>query len=909
MEANPIITDPASWTRVESAFEAALGLPSAAEREAYLQRTLSDRPDLLEEVRAMLRAHDEGRPLDIEKRLLADEGSGGAGLLGRLIGAYRLERLLGHGGMGDVYLAERIEPHFRQRVAVKLLRPGWYGPEALARFRLERQILARLNHPQIAPLLDGGVTDDGRPYLVLQYVEGRPITEYCRHKGVPLEDRLRLFCKVARAVDYAHRNLIVHRDLKPANILVTEDGQIRLLDFGIAKLLDPALEEIEAPMTRAESRVMTPNYAAPEQISGGAVTTATDVHALGLLLYELLAGRRPFAAESGKRADLEKQILEREPAPPSRTVGDARAARRLRGDLDAIVLKALRKEPENRYPSAGEMALDVERHLAGKPVEVRGPSLRYRFGKLVRRNKLASALAAACVLLLAGFAVMAAYQSRRIARERDLARIEQQKAERVVAVLTEMLAAANPMNVPQGSQLTLGEFLKQTEKRVLESRNLDAGVQARLKHLLGAAYLERSQFAQARTLLEDALRQTRAAYGEEAEATAAVLHDLARLARFTEPPHKSIPLLRQSLERHQRLFGERHEKVAAALRELGMTLPVSDESRTLLERALSIERALASGPSTGLASSLAALGRHHLLAGDLNPAERFFSEALAVLNQLFPRGHPAGLSAATNLATVYQRQGRFREAAELNAALIEVKSRLIGPESIPVAIGFNNLGTALAESGNHRKAEEAYRRALALYVKLLGPHHALVANTTLNLGVLRRLQGDYSEASRLLRHAIEIQRRTGDEKALWTMEGNLAQILFRQGRRAEARRRLAAALEKVRALSPKGGDGAVADSQVRLGYALLESGAGREAEALFREALAFRRANLPARHPAVAQAACGLGAALASLGRSREGEELLARHLPAFRSWGLADPVHVRLLEKQLAGVRSAKGR
>lgn len=907
MDEYPVIRAPGWWARLQAAFEATLELDGAEEREALLERTLADSPELQEQVRAMLRAHECGPPLDIEKRLLNDGGWGDGAWLGGIIGAYRLERLLGRGGMSEVYLAERREPQFRQRVAVKLLRSGWHAPDALARFRLERQILAKLNHPQIAPLLDGGVTEDGRPYLVLQYIQGRPITEYCRQKGVPLEERLRLFCEVARAVGYAHRNLIVHRDLKPANILVTEDGQIRLLDFGIAKVLEPAVEEIELPATRAESRLMTRDYAAPEQILGGTVTTATDVYALGVLLYELLAGRRPFTAEDCSRVDLERRIVEREPAPPSRAVGESRMARRLRGDLDAIVLKALRKEPESRYPSAGEMALDVERYLAGQPIEVRGPSFGYRFGKLVRRNKIASALTAACALLLVGLAATATYQSRRIARARDLARLEQQKAERVVGVLSEMLAAANPRNVPQGSQLTLAEFLKQTERMVLESRNLETPVQARLKHLLGTAYLERSEFAEARALLEDALRQTLSAYGQEAEATAAVLHDLARLARYTEPTDKAIPLLRQSLERHLRLFGEQHEKVAECLRELGMTLPVSEESRTLLERALTIERALSAGPNPGIAASLAALGRYHLLAGDLKPAEQFFSDALTMLNQLFPQGHPASLSAASNLAAVYQRQGRFVEAAELNAALIELKARLIGPESIPVAIGFNNLGTALAANGDHQKAEDAFRRALALYVRLLGPEHAEIANTTRNVAALRSLQGDYSQAQALLRKVIAMQHRLGAPEALlWELEAELGTLTFRSGRRAEGLRRLRTALEKLKALLPPGND-SIASVQVCLGFALLESGAARGAEALFREALVFRRAHLPTDHPAIAQAECGLGGALVLLGRRREGEELLARKLPAFRSWGLAHPVDVRLLERHLAGLRHAE--
>ncbi len=903
MGSNRVTSGPGAWEKLRAAFEGALELDGAQEREAFLHRTLAGSPELLPEVSEMLRAHESDGPLEIEKRFLTEDGGSEPTLEGGSIGSYRLVRLLGRGGMGEVYLAERVEHQFRQEVALKLLRADWHGPDALARFRLERQILAKLNHPLIAPLLDGGVTEDGRPYLVLQYVKGQPITAYCDCNDVPVERRLALFCEVAGAVEYAHRNLVVHRDLKPANILVTEEGQIRLLDFGIAKLLGPSPEEMETPATRGDSRIMTPEYAAPEQIRGEPVTTATDVHALGVLLYELLTGQRPFASGDGKRTELEKRITEEDAAPPSRALGASRPAKRLRGDLDAIVLKALRKEPENRYPSAGQMALDVERHLAGEPVQVRGPSFGYRFGKLVRRNKIASALTAVCVLLLAGLAITASYQSRRVARERDLARAEQQKAEKVAGLLVDMLKAANPMNEPRGSEVTVGELLRRTERMVVESRSLDAAVQARVKHLLGEAYLERSQFGQARAMLEDALRQTRSAYGEQAEATAAVLHDLARLAR-TESRDRAIPLLRQSLDRHQRLFGEKHEKVAACLRDLALALPVSDESRTLLERALSIERALSSKPNPGLADSLSALGRYHLLAGNLEPAERFFSDALSMLNQLFPEGHPAGLIAANNLAVVYGSQGRFGKSAEMNASLIELKSKLIGPESVDVAIAFGNLGVALAQKGDHRKGEDAVRRGLALLVKLLGPEHAQVANATRNLAAIRYLQGSYPEARALIERAMAIQRRWGaDAVDLWGMERHLGAVMIRTGQRAEGLRRLRTAVAKLKSLQP-GGHILLADTQAWLGFALLESGAASEAEPLFRDALVFRRASLPANHPKIAEAECGLGWTLAIQGQSRKAEALLGRNLPVFRSWGLADPVTVRQLEKRLAELR-----
>jgi serine/threonine-protein kinase len=296
-------------------------------------------------------------------------------------------RLIARGGMGEVYEAEREGAPFRQQVALKMLSIGLADMEARVRFQQERQILARLIHPMIVPLVDGGVTDDGRPYLVMQRVEGETITEYCAARSSSLEERLHLMRDVGRAIEHAHRNLIVHRDLKPSNILVTADGQARLLDFGVAKILNPEGHEA-APITRYDVRIMTIEYAAPEQVRGDPITTATDIYGLGALLYELLAGERPFAAAGGSRSSLERAILEVEPDRPS--VAAPRkglpVSVRLKGDLDTIVLKAMAKEPGQRFTSAEEFVRDLERYLAGEPVTARKASFAYRLGKFVRRN-------------------------------------------------------------------------------------------------------------------------------------------------------------------------------------------------------------------------------------------------------------------------------------------------------------------------------------------------------------------------------------------------------------------------------------------------------------------------------------------------------------------------------------------
>jgi serine/threonine protein kinase len=896
---------------VVAAFNEALEIRAGLDREALLLRMLSDAPELIREVREMLRAHETGAALAIEKRLLNealnDEASEDP-LLGSSIGIYRLVRLLGSGGMGEVYLAERQENHFRHEVALKLLRAWGRGPDMLARFRLERQILARLNHPSIVPLLDGGFTSDGRPYLVLQYVRGETLMQYCESRQLPIEARLKLFCEVARALEYAHRNLVVHRDLKPANILVTAEGHVRLLDFGIAKLLDLS-DDLDAPITRTDSRIMTLDYAAPEQILGTAITTATDVHALGALLYELLTGRRPFAAADGKKLELEKRIVEEQPVAPSRAAHTAglRIAKSLLGDLDTIVLKALEKEPERRYPSVEEMARDVERYLAGEPVQVRRPSTTYRLGKFVRRNRIASSLAAICFLLFVGLVITASVQSRRVVRERDAARAEQQKTEKVVAMLVELFSASNPLNTPQGKDITVGEFLKGTEWMTTHGDILDAGVQIRLKHLLGQAQMARGQYEEARKLLEDAQRQSRSLDANDNPASAAILFDLARLSRESEPRTKSLPLLRQSLERLRQVFGDNDERVASCLNELGWALLPSEESKSLFEQSVAIRRSLSPAPTRELAASLASLAAYYTEAQNFSEAEKYYAEALRIFKEVLPEGHPATLDAMGDVATMYQRQGRLDEAAALHRSIIDLKSRLIGPETDPVAMGYANLALVFVRQGRYKEAEEALRRGLEIHMKLFGPEHLQVVNETRNLGRLREVQEDHAGAEILIGRALAVLRRLGgDEQSLRYMEGQFAMVRMRLGHAAEALRTLRMVYGRLKSLSPKGSP-MVADSSLWLGFALLEaepaSGA-REAETLFWEAVDFQRSTLPADHPKVAEAECALAQALAALGRRRDAETLLAKALPILSAAGGFDRYRVRQFEMQLAELR-----
>jgi serine/threonine-protein kinase len=494
--------DAERWAEVDRLFAAALERP-AAERDRFLEIAC---PAELRPAVSRLLAADAASGGFLERpvaRLLGETASE-APAPGRRLGPYRLLREIGTGGMGTVYLAVRDDAQYERQVAVKVLRAGLADPAARHRFLAERQILARLEHPAIARLYDGGTTADGRPYLVMEWIDGLPLTGYCDQNRLSIEARLSLFLQVAAAVQHAHQNLLVHRDLKPGNILVTAEGEPRLIDFGIAKQLAP--EGGDGNLTRTGLRLLTPSYASPEQVRGEAITTASDVYSLGVLLYELLAGRSPYRVEPGLLHEVERAICEEEPERPSQALLRSPAAgptaeaiaaargmrpaalrRRLAGDLDNVVLMALRKEPGRRYGSAAQLAADLERHLGDLPVLARPDTLAYRGRKFVQRHRAAVAAAGLSLLVLAGFVVSLAAQGRRLARERD-------KARYALSFLVDVFEDADPHKTA-GAALTAREILARGAARAAGELSRPPEVQAAALDAIGQLGLGLGQAA------------------------------------------------------------------------------------------------------------------------------------------------------------------------------------------------------------------------------------------------------------------------------------------------------------------------------------------------------------------------------------------------------------------------------
>lgn len=916
------------WQKIEWLFAEALERPVEAQ-SSFLREACADDPALREEVEAMLAAESAGQTLRIERRLLSvqDEGDPPVDpLLGTSIGVYRVVERLGQGGMGVVYLAERADGQFRQRVALKVIGPGLHGSDAVARFKVERQVLAALTHPRIAQLLDGGVGPDQRPYLVMEYVEGRPITEYCDTKCLNVQERLRLFLMVCEAVQHAHRHLVVHRDLKPSNVLVTESGDVKLLDFGIAKLLDPSTVGLGAVVTRADIRVMTPAYAAPEQIAGEPVTTATDVHALGVVLYELLTGRKPYVAKADSAVSLERAIRESSPTPPSAAVKQRppdvpeqptahasaddlaaargtsvdRLARAVGGDIEKIVLMALRKEPERRYGSAGQLSDDIQRFLAGRPVAAERDTVAYRLRTFVRRHRAGVAAAAGFVVLLAGFGIVMALQAGALARERDVAEAERGKADEVVNVLVNLFQMSDPNVVPGGDAMRVGDFLQRAESTAIRDLQTQPEIQARMKYVLAKMYRARGQYDRARTLLDDALQQRRGIKGVEDPEAAEMFHELGLLARKSKDEKTARAMLTESLALQRRLHGDRHEKVARGLHDLALVSTFAKEDGELLQQALDLRRGLLPGAHPDVAESLHALAVFHANHGRFAEARKLFFEALDILQRMHEEKHPRVLTVLNDLATLYGALNALDEAEAVHRRLLTVAHEVMGAESFEVANSWNNLGVVLANKGDHRAGEEALRESFALHVKLLGEGNFAVANVARNVGRLLEMQKRYDEARPWLERAITIAERTqgADSRSTTYMRGQLGMVLFRLHRTSEARPLVAGAVARLAALAPPEGHYTLADARVWLGRLHLASNELNAAESEFRQALEFRvRIHSPS-HPKVAEARCELGRALAMAGRRAEAAPLFDAGWGIFKAWGQADPAAVAEIEQ-----------
>ncbi len=741
---------PELWPQVESLLDEVLALPTER-REPHLRDGQGRSQEVCDEVLHLVACEEEAETfleLPALALLVGDENLD-APDLGQRLGPYRLVRVLGVGGMSTVYLGRREDQVFEGQVAIKVLRQELVGPTFRRRFQQERQILASLQHPHIARLLDGGTTDNGRPYLVLEWVRGLPIDRFCDRHRLSLRQRVRLMIQVCEAVEHAHRNLLVHRDLKPSNILVQEDRQPKLLDFGIAKILEEGSLPVPQEITGTHLRPMTLPYASPEQVRGEAVTTASDAYALGVVLYRLLTGQGPYRLEENSTRELESAILEQTPASGSEAVTvtdlhdaqtaasarrtDLRAWRRgLEGDLETVLAKALRKEPERRYGSARELAEDLGRFLEHRPILARSDSWFYRFRKLVRRNPWASGAASAALSFLVLLAVVSTEQARRIARERDYAVAARQESQQVTEFLIDLLDSGSPDAAGGGAQLTVREVLRRSTVR-LEELSDQPQLKAQLAATLGELFLSLELVTEAEPLLRQAVDLRRSLFGTEHPAVAGSLGALATWYRLTGDLSEAQRLQKEALDLQVRLLGPDDPVLAKSLMGLGLIHYDQGEfalAEARFREALRIRNLRAdiaprdqADTHNDLAFSLHAVGKYQ-------QAESHYREALKLLETGGEGNQAARSVILNNLASVLQEQGKVEQAEPLFRDSIVLRQEIYGATNVKVAAPVNKLAWMkmyLGEPEDLSEAEELFEQALRLRLEHFGGEHPMTA--------------------------------------------------------------------------------------------------------------------------------------------------------------------------------------
>lgn len=684
------------------------------------------------------------------------------------IGSYRVVRVLGRGGMGQVYLGEREEP-FKQEVAIKVIRRGMDSEDILRRFRTERQILAALSHPNIARVLDGGMTDDGRPYLVMEYVDGQPLLAYCDANRLSIAERLRLFQTVCRAVHHAHQNLIVHRDLKPSNLLVTADGTVKLLDFGIAKLLNAEHVAHSVAQTQTGMRVLTPAYASPEQIRGQVVTTVSDVYSLGVLLYELLTGQRPYQVDTRSLAEVERIICEENPRTPSTLVQRAtelpqadgttmvlspeaigaarglspeRLQRELRGGLDAIVLMTLRKEPARRYGSAELLANDIERFLSGKTVMARPDTVAYRLQRFVRRNRTGVIAAVLVMLSLITGLVLALWQAHQANQERQI-------AEAVTLFMEDLFQASDPFAAePERiDTLRVSDFLDRSVARVESELIEQPALQAHMLYSLGIVYNSLGEYEQSSDLLGRSLTKYRGLYSTDHEKVHEALTGYCQ-ALVDNGDYVAAEEICLEAVTHARHLEDRAHGYHS-LATLQLRLGRLDESVAMSRQSIAFSRAGAGDPT-------------------FEERESFLGFSLNLL--------ALALQARNN-------PGDLEEAEQVIEEAVHLWESLLGLEHTNVAEGYNTWGIVLSRLGRYDEALAQHEQALRIRRERLPHPHPHIGASLINLGVVHERKEAYDQAGARYAEALAILRETvGEDDAYYygfTLF-SLARIAFKQ---------------------------------------------------------------------------------------------------------------------------------
>jgi len=776
------------------------------------------------------------------------------------VGPYHLLQKIGEGGMGEVWVAEQHKPIHR-RVALKLIKAGMDTRQVIARFESERQALAMMDHPAIAKVYEAGATQEGRPYFVMEYVQGIPITTYCDQNRLTTQERLELFQHVCDGVQHAHQKAIIHRDLKPSNILVAiQDGKAvpKIIDFGVAKATAQSLTE-RTMYTELGVMIGTPEYMSPEQaeMSGQNVDTRTDVYSLGAILYELLVGALPFDPKELRRAgfdEIRRKIREEEPPKPSTklsTMGEASTTqaqnrrterpaliRQIRGDLDWITMKALEKDRTRRYGSPLELAADIKRYLHHQPIVARPPSTAYRAKKFVRRHRIGVGVAAAVVVLLVGFSISTALQARRIARERDRANLEAEASKQVSDFLTGLFKVSDPSEA-RGNSITAREILDKGVEKIERELQGQPLIQGRLMDTMGSVYGSLGLYDTAQSLLEKARNKLTQSLGEDSPEVATTLSRLGTILWHKGEFAKATALYERVLVIRERRLGPETTDVAAVLHNLGnlnWRLGNYAEARRLLERALAIREKVLGPDHPDVASTLNSLGAIAYKEGDYKRAKELWERTLEIREKTLGPDHPYIAQTLNNLAVIHTETGDPKGAIPLLERVVKIQEKVLGPKHPDLAEGLSNLGEAMAGSGDLLGAKPYYARAVAI-MEAASPNNPDLARFLDRLASVSLAEKDVKGAQGLYERSLALRQKALGPKNPEVAESlyGLANCAFQGGGLQDAEALFKRALDLCR--KPDGSYYPSAKDVLR-GYGTLLRATKRDAKAADMESLA-----------------------------------------------------------------------
>lgn len=831
------------------------------------------------------------------------------------IGGWRILERIGQGGMGEVLKVERIDAGFEQLGAMKLIRSGFAIGEFARRFLQERQILARLNHPGIASLLDGGRDAQGHPYLVMEYVDGAPIDQYCDGQRLGVEARIELFIEVCRAVAHAHRSLVIHRDLKPSNILVRPDGRVKLLDFGIAKVLGDG-EGGDPLATRIEQRMFTPDYASPEQVRGQPVTTASDVYQLGLLLYELLCGHRAQRVGHTGPAAIERIVCEQDPTRPSQRIGSGdtdlalrrhlqprQLRRRLRGDLDTIVGKALQKLPERRYGTVDELIDDLIRSRQGRTLHARPDTWRYRMGRFVRRHPVGLAFAVLTLGLLSVYLVTLNLQARALERERDRAQAEAAKARQVQSLVQRLFEGIDP-DISGGEPLSVQALLDRSFAQIEGELGAHPEVRAELLLTVGDVYQALGNRQRAEELLAQAQTLAEGLEAEQPVLAARVYRSRGRLlgqGNELDEPHsllqRSLTLFRQSQPIEPAQVAETLFQLADVMRRQGREVEALAASREALE----LRRTAAEERPLDIARNLNQLVMIQRRLGNSAAAEAMLRESLGLMSRVLPPTHPRIAETRADLAMVLRSLGRLEDAVPLYLQAIDALQKSRGSAHPDVGIVLGNYGVLLGELDRHAEAEAAHRQALAIHRSVFGQRHARVALALNALGSSLVPQDRHREAEQSFAEAITALPETHQGWAR-PFRQNRAIALLSLNRPEESLQELEDAEASLS--GPSNPERALLARWKA--HALLQAGRAEQALAQADQAIALF-AGVEGEGHGVGDALRLRGESLDALGRRGEALTALENALASYRARPPSEAKLVELTENRIRELRRAE--